>query len=61
MSQISNYTFDEISIGQTATYSRLIGEKEISCSQRPQATSIRCTWMPSSPPAQCSKSVSPTV
>ncbi len=29
MSQISNYTFDEISIGQTATYSRLIGEKEI--------------------------------
>ena len=29
MSQISNYTFDEISIGQTATYSRLIGEEEI--------------------------------
>ena len=29
MSQISNYTFDEISIGQTASYSRVIGEKEI--------------------------------
>ncbi len=29
MSQISNYTFDEISIGQTATYSRLIGEQEV--------------------------------
>lgn len=29
MSQISNYIFDEIFIGQTATYSRLIGEKEV--------------------------------
>lgn len=29
MSQISNHTFDEISIGQTASYSRVIGEKEI--------------------------------
>jgi acyl dehydratase len=29
MSQISNYTFDEISIGQTASYSRVITEREI--------------------------------
>ena len=29
MSQISNYIFDEIFIGQTATYSRLISEKEV--------------------------------
>ena len=29
MSQISNYIFDEIFIGQTANYSRLIGEKEV--------------------------------
>lgn len=29
MSQLRNYTFDEISIGQTAQYSRLIGEKEV--------------------------------
>ena len=29
MSQISNYIFNEIFIGQTATYSRLIGEKEV--------------------------------
>jgi len=29
MSQISNYTFEEITIGQTARYSRLIGEKEV--------------------------------
>ena len=29
MSQISNYTFDEITIGQKASYSRVIGEKEI--------------------------------
>ena len=29
MSQISNYTFEEISIGQTASFSRLIGEQEI--------------------------------
>ncbi len=29
MSQISNFTFDEISIGQTATYSRKIGEQEV--------------------------------
>ena len=29
MSQISNYTFDELTIGQTASYSRAIGEKEI--------------------------------
>ena len=29
MSQISNHTYDEIAIGQTASYSRLIGEKEI--------------------------------
>jgi 3-hydroxybutyryl-CoA dehydratase len=29
MSQISNHTFDEISIGQTASYSKLIGEQEI--------------------------------
>jgi len=29
MKQISNYTYDEISIGQTASYSRTIGEKEI--------------------------------
>ena len=29
MGQISNYTFDEIGIGQTASYSRLITEKEV--------------------------------
>ena len=29
MSQISNHTFDEIFIGQTATFSRKIGEREI--------------------------------
>jgi len=29
MSQISNQTFDEISIGQTATFCKLIGEQEI--------------------------------
>ena len=29
MGQISNFTFDEITIGQTASYSRHIGEREI--------------------------------
>lgn len=29
MSQLSNYTFDEISIGQTASYSKKIGEQDI--------------------------------
>ena len=29
MSQISNFTFDEIALGQTATFSRTIGEREI--------------------------------
>lgn len=29
MSQLSNYTYDEISIGQTATYSKSIGEQDI--------------------------------
>jgi acyl dehydratase len=29
MGQISNFTFDEITIGQTATYRRRIGEREI--------------------------------
>lgn len=29
MSQLSNYTYDEISIGQTASYSKLIAEKDI--------------------------------
>ena len=29
MSQLSNYTYDEISIGQTASYSKLIEEKDI--------------------------------
>jgi len=29
MSQLSNHTFDEITIGQTASYSRVIGEQEI--------------------------------
>lgn len=29
MAQISNFTFDEIRIGQTTTYSRTIGEREI--------------------------------
>jgi len=29
MSQLSNHTFDEITIGQTASFSRVIGEQEI--------------------------------
>lgn len=29
MSQLSNYTYDEISIGQTASYSKVIEEKDI--------------------------------
>jgi acyl dehydratase len=29
MSQITNFTFDEIALGQTATFSRTIGEREI--------------------------------
>jgi acyl dehydratase len=29
VSQLSNYTYDEISIGQTASYSKLIAEKDI--------------------------------
>ena len=29
MAQISNFTYDEITIGQTTTYSRTIGEREI--------------------------------
>ena len=29
MSQLSNYTYDEISIGQTASYSKSISEKDI--------------------------------
>ncbi len=29
MPQISNYTYDEITIGQTATYSKLIEERDV--------------------------------
>ena len=29
MPQISNYTYDEITIGQTASYSKLIGEQDV--------------------------------
>ena len=44
MSQISNHTFDEIFIGQTATFSRKIGEQEILLYAAASGDVIRYTW-----------------
>ncbi len=58
MSQISNYTFDELTIGQTASYSRAIGEKEIILFAAATATLTRFTWMRDLRPAPFSKNAS---
>ena len=58
--QISNVTFDEIAIGDTATYTRLITNQEVEAFAAISGITIRCTSTPNTLPPRPLASASPT-
>ena len=58
--QITNLTFDEIEIGDTTSYSRLITDQEVQAFAAISGTIIPCTLTPSMPPRRPLASALPT-
>ena len=48
--QINNVTFDEIAIGDTATYTRLITNQEVEAFAAISGITTHCTSTPNTPP-----------
>ena len=60
MTQVTNIAYEALEVGQTASYSKTVEERDIQLFAAMSGDHTRCTWTPSSPLPACSRNASPT-
>ena len=60
MTQVTNIPYEALEVGQTASYSKTVEERDIQLFAAMSATTTRYIWTPNLPPAPCSRNASPT-